>query len=265
MDSISRVAWDVRRHAHEPLNRHPRTRDGRASDNVFVRSGTLRLAFAIEPFPDQRSSQRSVRSIGLSVSEKNCAYGVFLARGHELGFLDGMRIRFRGGEETCPHHDAVGIQAERCCEAPDIGDAAGSEDERSHDAGHKANLMQHRDPCGVGGGYEFRRISPEDGTSSGPVRSGPIGASAIGTSIPKRSQNRFLSISLPPECPASDGDLRARPHVNRARTTAASSQPRRNDFQIWPATLPSGAVKKTRAITPGFSKLCGGAKRLATF
>jgi hypothetical protein len=44
--------------------------------------------------------------------EKNSAYSVFLTGGYEAGFVDGMGIRFRSGEETCAHHDAVGTQAE---------------------------------------------------------------------------------------------------------------------------------------------------------
>jgi hypothetical protein len=52
-----------------------------------------------------------------SVPEENRAYGVFLASRHERGFVDGMGIRFRSGEETRSHHGAVGAQAECSREA----------------------------------------------------------------------------------------------------------------------------------------------------
>jgi hypothetical protein len=83
-----------------------------ASDNGFIRSRVLRLALAIDPSLDERSAQRSVRGMGPSVPEENRAYGVFLGSRHERGFVDGMGIRFRSGEETRSHHDAVGAQAE---------------------------------------------------------------------------------------------------------------------------------------------------------
>jgi len=135
------------------------------------------------------------------MSEKNGAYGVFLAGGHEPGFVERMRIRFRSGDETRAHYDTIGTQAKCGRETSCVGDAAGGQDQRGcdgiHDArqknhrgdltGHvsarlyslrndhvhpcllsvnrriyRANLMQHSDTRGVGGGYEFRRISPEE-------------------------------------------------------------------------------------------------------
>jgi hypothetical protein len=78
----------------------------------FVRSGIPGFTLAINPLPDEPSSQRSMGSMGPSMPEKNSAYGVFLSGRHEPGFIDEMGTRFRSGEETRPHHDAFGTQAE---------------------------------------------------------------------------------------------------------------------------------------------------------
>src|SRR5271165_6576694 len=134
---------DVWRHADEPLDRHLCTSDYRASDDGFVRSGVLRLAFAIEPFADERRSQRSVRSMGPSMSEENSAHGVLLASGHHPGFVDGMRVRFRSGEETRSHYDAVGAQAECGCETSCVGDTAGGQYERGCDRVHDTRQEHH--------------------------------------------------------------------------------------------------------------------------
>lgn len=91
-------------------------------------SGTLRLVLAIEPFLDERSPQCSVRGMGPSMSEKNCAYGVFLVCGHDFAFVGGMRIRFGGSEKTCPHHDAISAQAERSRETSSVSDPACDQD-----------------------------------------------------------------------------------------------------------------------------------------
>src|SRR5271166_3772906 len=153
---------DVRRHTGEPLNRYLCTTNERAADDGFVGPGILGFTLAIKPLPDEPSSQRSVGSIGPSMPEKNSAYGVFLSGGHEPGFVDGMGIRFRSGEETRPHHDAVGTQAECSREPSCIGDTSCGQDKCGCRRLHRANLMEHRDTRIVCGCDEFRRISPKE-------------------------------------------------------------------------------------------------------
>ena len=102
---------NVGRYADEPLNGNLCTGDGRVPDNSFVGSEYLRLSFAIDPFADERSSQRSVRSMWPSVSEKNRAYRIFLASGDESSFVAGMCVGFRSGQKTRPHRHAIGSEA----------------------------------------------------------------------------------------------------------------------------------------------------------
>src|SRR6516164_6553968 len=104
----------VRRHTDEPLNRHFRAANVRASDNALIGSGNLRFALAVNPFADERGFESSVRCMRPSVSEEYRAHGVFLARGDQFRFVVSMRVGFGSGEEPRTHHYAIGAQAERC-------------------------------------------------------------------------------------------------------------------------------------------------------
>jgi hypothetical protein len=91
----------------------------------------------------QEAVQRSMGSMGPSVPEKNSAHSVFLSSGHEPGFVDGMGIRFRSGEETRPHHDAVGTQAECSRQSSCVGNTPGGQDRCGWDRIHDARQKHH--------------------------------------------------------------------------------------------------------------------------
>ena len=80
------------------LNLYLCTTNERAADDGFVKPGILGFTLAINPLPDEPSSQRPMRSVGPSMPEKDSAYGVFLNGGHETGNCIGDRCCRAGGK-----------------------------------------------------------------------------------------------------------------------------------------------------------------------